>query len=203
MENPYSSALLHEPQVLRTLLPIGAHALQLEDQALSLAFAQARQHKHPCNRGLGYTVFESNLVYAIFKSWLPLAEVYWEFPYPGSSEKADLVVCEGGEPFIVLEAKWWMNSWKRTRDVLDSDVRKLLSWSQPIAKRVLLAFWYSRDTPNDWSKDLEDVNAYCEVQGEAFLRPIFVSRFATDCVASLGSNAYFAAAAVTVEPRRL
>jgi hypothetical protein len=182
---------------LQHLLRAAASALEAEDRALALAFSQAAPQREPRNHGLAYWVYETGLVYEIFKAWLPLAEVYWEYPYPGTSSlKADLVVLDEAGPSVVVEAKWWMNNHAKTLAVLDEDAAKLRSWSGTPRERILLCFWYSR--ADGWEKDLQDVRAYCARTPEPH-RPelVFAERFPTHL--NEVSAAFFAIAALRVK----
>src|ERR1019366_8088020 len=99
------------PQIVK-LLDSAATSLANEDEALKKAFDNAKMPSFYAgvNHGLAYAVFETQLVYAIFKSWIPMANVEWESKaYEGSPYRADLAVCDDGSntPSLVFEAKWW------------------------------------------------------------------------------------------------
>lgn len=100
-------------------------ALREEDASLSKAFAKIPQNfkdfYSDSNQGLAYEVFETALVYIIFKSWIPLAPTAWEDNYEDDShKKADLVVYdkETQKAKYIFEAKWWMKNTKIVHETL-------------------------------------------------------------------------------------
>lgn len=181
---------------LELLFEAAVRALELEDRRLALAFAQARPQRLPWHRGLAYGTFETTLVYEIFKAWLPIAEVYWEHPYPDAPGlKADLVVFDQHGPSAVVEAKWWMNNHQKTLAALEQDVIKLRSWNGPIRDRILLCFWYSPEAR--WDQDLTEVRTFCGASGPNRTELLYFARFPTHLVNV--PAAYFACAALGVK----
>jgi hypothetical protein len=174
-------------------------ALEAEDRRLALAFEQGgNRGGADFNRGLAYWVFEHNLVYEIFKAWLPVLEAHWEVQYQESREKADLVIFEGGTPVAVIETKWWMNNHQKTLAALDADVTKLRGWNRGTPLRVQLGFWYSRNSDEQWEQDISDVRKYCAGHGDGVV-PFYAGRFVTDVAAFRESGgAYFAMVALAV-----
>ena len=165
-----------------------------------MAFAQgAVRQTEARNHGLAYWVFEQILVYSIFKAWLPMTETYWEYPYPGSGQHADLVLLRNGSVDVVVEAKWWGSNNAKMLSALDRDIEKLRSWPPGPSHRLLLAFWFSGDTDEQWGKDLADVDAYCQRFAEGAMVPVFAHRFPTDVAELRGAGgAYFAMAILVV-----
>ena len=121
LSRPQSLAAPTLPDDLRRLMELARSALARENSELEAAFASGNAEFYgKCAHGLSYWVFEQNLVYLIFKTWIPHSLVEWESPYPHSSEKADLVIfSKPHEPRFVFEAKWW-NSMKRVIDFCGS-----------------------------------------------------------------------------------
>ena len=112
-------------------------ALRHEDSALAHAFSMSRPEDEvfyqSTSRGLGYWVFETTAVYAVFKAWIPLGPVAWERGYPDRrGAKADLVVFAGDGDGVdpparwVFEAKWWTST--------PSGIRPRTRGSRTIAK---------------------------------------------------------------------
>ncbi len=101
--------------------------------------------------GLTYWLFETTLVYLIFKAWAPRRYVEWD--WVGSTNRAtglrnpiDLVVevAANGREFGI-EAKWW--STRRVGLAMDLDANKLLEWmGEKRANRsgFLLGFWWTK-----------------------------------------------------------
>jgi len=146
---------------LLQLFNAAIYALKEEDASLSKAFAQIphKLENFYCesNRGLAYSVFETALVYIIFKAWIPLVPVSWEEGYPGSSQKkADLVVFDEKteEVKYLFEAKWWMSNRKYALSSLRKDVLKMMDW-EGSHDRFLITFWYS--DLSFWKDDRIDI----------------------------------------------
>ena len=125
------------------------YALKEEDACLSKAFAQVphefNEFYGECNRGLAYSVFETALVYLIFKAWVPLAPVSWEECYENTNnKKADLVVYDKKTNLVkyLFEAKWWMSNRKYELSSLKNDSYKMMEW-EGSHDRFLMTFWYS------------------------------------------------------------
>jgi hypothetical protein len=154
------------------LLRVAVKALAAEDRLFRRAFCAARDQDRGFyadeNQGLAYWVFETQLVYTIFKSWIPLARVRWEGHTYSDSPRysADLAVFpdkfEGSaHPCMVFEAKWWNKSFERClkqRRAIDRDVKKILGTRATICS-FLLAFWW--DTQGDLRSSVAEVERYC------------------------------------------
>ncbi|MFH0901720.1 MAG: hypothetical protein V2A73_13915 [Pseudomonadota bacterium] len=190
-----------QPAEIKRLLPVAVRALFAEDRRLALALA-ASPRNNPCwNYGLIYSVFETTLVYEIFKALLPMAAVEWEWPYPGSTDKADLVVFDGERANVVIEAKWWMSNQKKVFSLLEVDIEKMLSW-KGLDGRYLLTFWHSQNCPEMWKRDLSDVLAFCGQYDGARVEPVYAAAFPTDVVTVRAEGgSYFAMCALSVRPR--
>jgi len=188
------------PEILRRLLPVATEALLAEDRRLAEAFEHAAHPNAGRNHGLAYWVFETTLVYEVFKSWLPLAHVESEYVYPNNAaEKADLVVFTNGRA-LVVEAKWWMSMNAKTLAALDADVKKILSWPAPAEARLLLTFWYSPNHPGQWQTDLAELRAFEPRCGRA--TPIYAAAFTTDQADTRDNvGSYLAMAALRIEPQ--
>ena len=125
-------------------------ALQQEDRALKKSFENAGNEGHTwyegVNHGLLYWVFETTLVYAIFKEWIPTAVTLWEAAYhQRSATHLDLRVhpVPGQKsPSWGFEAKWWQGTNKKYTEGLMNDARRLLD-AAGLTDRFLLTFWSS------------------------------------------------------------
>ncbi|MDJ0783962.1 MAG: hypothetical protein QNJ22_18470 [Desulfosarcinaceae bacterium] len=152
---------------LRRLFRAAARALQAEDASLAKSFAMAPQafdrFYADSNHGLGYDLFETTLVYFIFKAWIPLTRVAWEQGYEAPDLKwADLVVYDKDDaPKYVFEAKWWMHETQLKRKQLLKEAVKLLDWAGD-HRRFLLTFWYS-----DYASLEEDLLAVDDFRTDA------------------------------------
>jgi len=155
-------------------------ALHKEDRALKKAFESCPSKSMVVsNKGLGYWLFESTLVYMIFKAWLPHGEVAWEAAYKNSRKKADLKVKVRGETWVI-EAKWWPNTQKKTMKSLHSDINKMQKLHRE--RRFLLTFWIS--PCRAWSTERPEVENI-GMEGVA-LR--YIGRFRTDMERTRGKG---------------
>lgn len=185
--------------LLKELLSKARDALQREDEALKGAFERAASERHAtyegANHGLLYWVFETTLVYAIFKEWIPLADTLWESAYQQRSNTyLDLRVRPVPARSWGFEAKWWQQSTKKYTEGLMNDAQRLLD-ADDLDERFLLTFWCS---PTErWRRDLEEVGHACNEarlhrHANAKVRPIYVGTFGTHVVDSEGKPWYFA-----------
>lgn len=169
------------------LARVAMRALEAENAALAAAYAQGNyrfpEYYRDANQGLAYWVAETNLIYEIYKAWIPLIRVRWEAPaYPGSNQRADLAVYDddGGEsPLWVFEAKWWGRSTARILDALLSDLEKLAMCHQSAQRRFLMTFWWAENTDDARRRSTEDIKDFCRKNPVATLR--FMGGFPTDC----------------------
>lgn len=184
------------------LLESATRELQKEDGNLREALASAKNQRWTRTRphGLTYWVYEHNLVYPIFRSWVRLADqVEWDESQvprqtrsrgtPSRAERrgrtgrgerkfVDLVVCLDDDVHF-FEAKWW--AYGSARRVLESDVQKLrsLKVKPPVAKtthsrRFLLTFWYGTNS--------EIKNDFAKAEGQSRtlgIEPVFAGMFGT------------------------
>jgi hypothetical protein len=193
---------------LQRLLNSAARALQEEDAELSRLLARNAE----ANRGLLYWLFETTLVYIIFKAWLKEGiDVEWEVAYAkAKASKGDLVVRDNGLPHALFEAKWWPNKSAKTLSFLESDLYKMASWKGPLGARVLLCFWFT-PTPGGPTllgpkrpcliSDTNDLKRLC-AHSELRVEPIYVASFDTDIARCRGKGgAYFGLAALEVQAR--
>jgi len=191
-----------DPQ-LSVLLPAALRALHAEDRILAAAFDAAPRSDRwrDTNHGLGYWLFETTLVYTIFKAWIPIAETQWEAPFATKDDRrrwADLVVFDGQRARLVFEAKWWMTN--AVRPSLVSDLNKLREWRE-VDRRMMLCFWRSPRSAEQWERDIGDVRTFCKHQGEAL---IYAGAFPTDEHRTRDARgSYFAMAVIDArEPTR-
>jgi hypothetical protein len=194
---------------LRKLLSSAARALQEEDAELSRLLARNAE----ANRGLLYWLFETTLVYIIFKAWLKEGiDVEWEVAYvKANASKGDLLVRHNGRRHALFEAKWWPDNSTKTSRFLESDLYKMASWKGSLKVRVLLCFWFT-PTPGGLTllgpkrpclnSDTDDLNRLCE-QSKLLVEPIYVASFDTDIAHCRGKGgAYFGLGALEVQARR-
>ena len=173
-----SNSVLDKAEVAR-LFSLAVAALRKEDASLTKARARAgtwsRSRRKSYAQGLAYWVFESTLVYAVFKAWSKAGkDVEWEWPYgrsgngdprgrdregEHSAQKADLVLFSQDTPTAVFEFKWWHDDRAKTRKAIWDDINKLRAWTgaptAPGPQTFLIAMWYS--PKDDREKDRQDV----------------------------------------------
>lgn len=147
---------------IRALFKAALAALRTEDESLQKCF---KKSDTTVAHGLTYWLFETTLVYLIFKAWLPKANVYWEHalerevarrPNPtivgrsGAHEKCDLAIRGNGADGRIVaafEAKWWNNSSTKTKASLIEDANKLRrGFPDPAVQKYLLTFWWGHHT---------------------------------------------------------
>jgi len=156
--------------ILLNLMRSARDALRKEDELLAGTFQRAPNtirelyQQHPAtNEGLGYWLFETTLVYTIFKSWIPVAKTMWEGRYQDVPNlTADLVVHpDPNRPNTTwgFEAKWWTSMGKKSTNALLSDADKLLRW-RGLSERWLLTFWISPSHARD--TDVQEIREFCE-----------------------------------------
>lgn len=164
--------------------------LRCEDEALRAAMTEGHDATGGyvgVARGLTYWLFETTLVYFIFRAWVRLAHVAWEHAVGpsserpdafterrrGASEKCDLVLLgDGNRPVAAFEAKWWNT--ELSGKALLSDVKKLRRNFANIDK-FLLTFWWSTDA----QKDFRDADDFCQKSG---LSLVYCSSFYTSLI---------------------
>lgn len=183
---------------LRQLFEAAVRELEEEDQRLFRAFGRAGKWKDEQCQGLAYWVFEHNLVFPIFRAWLPLVHrVTWDecihrrkdgrqressldVEVSGGTgrkergrELIDLVVepSEGAPPWL-FEAKWW--AYGKAESVLGEDANRLRPPVAGDGQGYLLTFWYGAD--GELARDLERAAADAT---ELRLEMLFVGVFPT------------------------
>ena len=189
---------------LRGLFQAALDALRAEDESLKACFFDGEKQRHPTGRGapgLTYWLFETTLVYFIFKAWLPKVHDVWEHvleansklrpePYSqgrkGAHEKCDLAILDAaGIVQAAFEAKWWNNSTSRTQNSLRADASKLRrAFPDGGVEKYLLTFWWGTDT---FKKDVEEARAFCKKEA---LTLVVGDKF--DTVLSDEKKGYFA-----------
>lgn len=161
----------------RLLLRRAAHALWEEDRRIAEAFAASPGDYTKTNQGLGYWLFETTLVYVIFKEWLRHCEAGWEVSYPDrAAQKADLLVRERNEPKLVFEAKWWGGGSETERRGREGDVSRLLAWKEPV-RRYQLLFWLNKQANRE--RDVAELDDYVASVKAATLQLTYLGRFPT------------------------
>lgn len=140
------------------LLDAAAEALRYEDEALNKAFDSNKKCYAEVSQGLNYYLFETTLVYLIFKSWIPRAHVVWDSHKGKAGGAIDLTVFEGSNVRYAFEAKWW--NCGKAETLFWHDVTKLRSLEgKKNLRTFLLAFWW---VPTSDFKKNDDI-----VSGEA------------------------------------
>lgn len=164
------------PEKWLPLLRAAVRSLAEEDQALREAMGRGAKRTGGYSdvaHGLTYWLFETTLVYFVFRAWLPLTRVAWEHAVGdrsnrpaagvdikrGASEKCDLIVFDAdGRPEAAFEAKWWNT--KASGEGILTDVRKLRRTCPHLAKYVL-AFWWG----TDFDRDFAEASDFCVSNG--------------------------------------
>jgi hypothetical protein len=160
-ENPKIRQLLHEALV----------ALRREDSDLRGLFENSPCSYADVSHGLAYWLFETTIVYVIFKSWILIADVVWEAGYPanvdmrprppeknpGNHATCDLriVGSEENRPDLWFEAKWWWNMTRERLNELNNDVgrlRRQCAEREDNDRGFLISFWPSW-TEDHWATD--------------------------------------------------
>ncbi len=193
-------------QRLVLLLRLAVRALAEEDASLARAFAQGMVEASTFyggrNHGLAYCVYETQIVYQVFKSWLPHERVRSEYAaYREAQKRADLVVLDDQDrPRWVFEAKWWGRDTSRMRACLETEIAKLGSCSSAAARKFLLTFWWTENADAAGVAQAE-VDAFCTRNDGVHLR--YTDSFPTDCAASASRRGLFTVALLEVGPRLL
>lgn len=166
-------------KLLRQLFEAAVRELEDEDQRLFRAFGRAGKWKDEQCQGLAYWVYEHNLVFPIFRAWLPLVyRVIWdedlhrlmkdgrrrdgtcEADRSGQTARTerrfiDLAVePTEGAPRWLFEAKWW--AYGDAKTVLGKDIGRLRSSQCNGGAGYLLTFWYG--AADALAKDLRDAD---------------------------------------------
>jgi hypothetical protein len=166
---------------LRELLIDGACALKKEDRELRRLLEKSPYaRKLKVNKGLAYTLFETTLVYLIFKAWLAKGKhVQWEMGYnENRRRKADLTV-GSGKVSIRIECKWWLDNKRKTVDGITADIKKLRG--ERNGRRVLLTFWWGCEGDcRNWGliKDKMTIGKKLSPMRDSVF-PIFMAKFPT------------------------
>ena len=189
---------------LHGLLSTGLQALEREDHELRTVFEWRREDDknwyEEANRGLGYWVFETTLVYTIFKAWIPVCRARWEWPYaPGFADLAvNRPAADGDEArHWVFEAKWWMTNSKENLDAIRADEEKLRSHKSTEAGKgdrcFLVTFWYDEQAPDKWSAAKNEITKFST--GGDGLALVYAGAFPTHMHRASGrTGGYFAMA---------
>lgn len=187
-------------------------ALAKENRALERAFAATKakngHHYLKVGHGLTYWLFETTLVYVIFKDWLRDTPVVWEHALARSRDEkkgqktVDLVVFDDGREEAAveaaIEAKWWNDSRKKTRSSLESDVKKLRAGFPDAKRRYLMTFWWCKRDEAEFRKELRSAKKTIRELSDALggLRHLASTPIPTKL--SDGSDGYFVLTAIRV-----
>ncbi len=142
--------------LLFRLFRTALYALKEEDALLSKAIAQAppafESFYAQSNHGLGHWILQTDIIYSLYRAWLPFVPLAWEKRNPLKPDQMDLVVyadfpdiIEGEQvwrPKLICEAKWWMDNSVATQRALKTDFEMMQHWESDLDKRVLIGLWY-------------------------------------------------------------
>jgi len=146
-------------------------ALYEEDRSLFAAMkggAGTRFAKE--SAGLTYWLYETTMVYFIFKAWAARFYVRWDWepaPPRNASRRVgllDMAVAIGqDEPNLAFEAKWWNNA--KGELSMSEDAKRLQAWvAQQAGRRgFLMAFWWS--DANQIDADMRKATAHPVAKG--------------------------------------
>jgi hypothetical protein len=182
---------LAEP-ALRQLGDLAAFALHQEDLLLrgALRARDAAAAYGNVAPGLTYWLYETTLVYLVFRAWAPHHFVAWDYTPVSASDgddrrsspegrrgsgrqQMDLAVTIDNQSWA-FEAKWW-NTPKSSASLAD-DAGRLDRWRRPDPggrKAFLMAFWWSEGPLREQlPRELEQVDAWagahsCELRYRA------------------------------------
>ena len=151
------------PELLR-VLRVAARALQSEDQSLRSALEAQEDiaRKISNGHGLTYWVYETTLVYTIWKAWLRETKVSWEVAKRTGDKDPikwfDLRLEIGGQE-ILVEAKWWNSAANKALSQVLSDIDKLEGARETNAA-LLLTFWWGVELGQDLEKATRAIGAH-------------------------------------------
>lgn len=128
------------------LLRIAGAALHEEERALNGAFAGSteRAFYQETPQGLAYWLYETTLVYLIFKRWVAMAPVVWDWDRGRRGGALDLVVRQRRARTKIryaFEAKWWNAGGPA---LFANDDSKLQALSH--GRGFVMAFWWSESS---------------------------------------------------------
>lgn len=220
-ERTWASDILQTSDPIHGLLSVATTALYREDQLLHDAFSRRRERAgfapaldgvDKWARGLSFWVFEHNLVFPIFRAWLPLVnDIRWDENADGiaggarGSRFPDLRIECGtnGTAWYAFELKWW--NLGRGERVLGGDADKLRKLvddhrtSMPqeghlLGAFVLATWWGTSESIGDDFRVASDPGAG--------LRPVFAGIFPSNVLFEKCHVAgYMALVAYRVEPQ--
>lgn len=187
------------PNKYLALFRAAAEQLRHEDATLHAAMNDGHEATGGYSdvaRGLTYWLFETTLVYIIFRAWVRRARVAWEHAVGrsserpdafierrrGASEKCDLVLLDKeNKPVAAFEAKWWNT--KLSGKALLSDVSKLRR-TCPTIDKFLLTFWWGGEV----ERDFKEARRFC---GDHGLTLVYCASFSTSLVGEMPGSFTF------------
>lgn len=129
----------------KDLLEAAARALCRENAELEGLFEKRESEYRHVSQGLGYWLYETTLVYVIFKAWIPLAKVEWDWPEKDREKRrVDLRTLAPHKAYF--EAKW-CNAPGAERG-MEHDAKKLKELGGD-GDRYVLAFWWDEEEKKD------------------------------------------------------
>jgi hypothetical protein len=131
---------------VRELMRTAVHALKREDTELRAAFsALGKRAKAGLNRGLGYWLYETTLVYIVFKEWIRRKEhVVWDWPEGDERKRVDLRVQRKWKDQWGFEFKW-CNTTKGTTALADDAIKlQQMIEKKTLARGFLVAVWWNK-----------------------------------------------------------
>jgi hypothetical protein len=149
-----------QPEDLVDLLKAAALALEDEERTLHTAYMAGNivypgfHQRRNVNEGLAFRLYETSIMYVIYKAWLPRVPVAWDYERGAVRGAIDLVVLDTVDHDRALwafEAKWWNRESDEKWLVADFD--KLAAYEA--SRRLVLALWFdcraNRDFNEDWT----------------------------------------------------
>ena len=167
-----------------SLMKAAVAALRREDEELNTALsALDKRARSGLNRGLGYWLYETTLVYVVFKEWIRHRHyVVWDWPnIDRGSKRVDLRVRPKRKGEWGFEFKW-CNTGTST-NALEADAKKLREMMKDeLSRGFLVGVWWNKCTSNGViAKDvkwIQDVAHHLEVT------PRFFQTFPTHILAT-------------------
>ena len=137
---------------LNKLFKAALLALHKEDVELKSLFDAASDHQYKdTSHGLAYWLYETTVVYLIFKAWIPLGKVTWEKRKSEKpTEHVDLEIKMESQTYR-FEAKWWWNMHQDMMESIKYDIDRLKE--DIIGSGYLITFWPS---PQNWWENITD-----------------------------------------------
>ncbi len=191
--------------------------------ALTLGHRRFPKGYDKASRGLAYWVFETGLVYTVFKAWAPEMVTRWEHAYVENGSKAtDLVLFPSETEGWAVEAKWWNSNSNRANAIVMDDVNKLRKAGDfskmvnPLAdrapdhkwRRFVMAFCWGDSSSSSLEDDWGPFDDYLASEQAEGIHLAFVGAFPSHIYKQWGkpdehgeiSTGYFSMIILEVDP---